>query len=94
MSDEATLKKQIYRARKNAADNLRGVGYGVINTEGGPFDLIGIRDMDARFVRVVVSRKAVDSYVAACRKQGTPPNCYREIWLCKGGKDFEIISIN
>lgn len=93
MANPATLKMRVHRARKRAEENLRNVGYGVFHTDGGLFDLIAVRESDARFIRVLPEETGREQIIKAtniCLGFPVPPNCQRELWACSGGKGFKI----
>jgi hypothetical protein len=92
MSNDS-VKKRLFRAREQAAESLRRVGYGIIKTPGGAFDIIAIRGSDARFIRVVWGR-ADRSDVNLCAKYTTPASCHRELWQTTGGHEFDIVSVS
>jgi len=93
MANPATLKMRVHRARKRAEENLRNVGYGVFHTDGGLFDLIAVRESDARFICVMsekIDREQMIRATNRCLEIKVPRNCQREIWVCSGGKNFTI----
>jgi len=93
MTNDPSIKKRLTRARAQAAEHLRGMGYDVIVLPRGDFDLIGIRPSDARFVRTCLGGKTpVD--VAIVKRHSVPYNCSREIWERPVyGRDFSIESV-
>lgn len=89
MNDPA-IKKRTARARRMAIENLIRAGYGVIETHGEPFAVIGVRSAEARFVRVVVG-EAKTPDLSACKKYSVPANCTREVWALESwSRAFQI----
>lgn len=88
-----SVKMRLHRARKHAAESLRAVGYGVIMTSGGTFDLIAVRENTARFIRITVNEKCQKEAATACRRYTFPDNCQCEIWKSEGGSKFAITSV-
>lgn len=92
--NDPSIKKRITRARRLAINSLIQAGYGVIETNGEPFTVIGVRPAEARFIRVVLDKSFGPEDQAACKKVTVPGNCSREIWaLPRSGREFRIISL-
>ena len=88
MSYEA-MKQRQRRAKVRAAKSLRLAGYGIIETMGEPFDIIAVKDTEARFIRIVIGRPNVED-IKRCRAIQVPANCIRETCSVDDAGKFEF----
>lgn len=87
---EASSKRKLLQDRKVAAKKLRGTGYGVFSFDDGPFSIIAVRLMEARFVRIVLGKIGPED-VSVCSGVSVPTNCAREVWRRIGNsQEFDI----
>ena len=71
------IKQRQRRAKVRAAKSLQLAGYGIIETMGEPFDIIAVKDNEARFIRIVIGQPNIED-IKRCRAIHVPVNCIRE----------------
>jgi hypothetical protein len=90
---ESSAKRQVYRARRAAAKNLRGAGYGVYTFADGPSSIIAVRYSGTRFIRIVTVDPTIED-IKALRGVDPTPGCILEVWRAfpreRGDFHFEI----
>ena len=88
MTYDAIMQRR-RRAKVRAAKSLQLAGYAIIETMGEPFDIIAVKDNEARFIRIVIGRPNAED-IKRCRALSMPINCIRETCSVDDTGKFEF----